>query len=614
MRRKTWLSLPLLLVIGSYCTAQLWTGILDPTRAIDWSSAGVAGGIPARNVCTTVQASTYGNGSSDATSGIQSALNSCATGQAVALSAGTFRINGSLTIPSNVSLRGAGAKNTILDLHGSSNGALNLGSGDPNSGGAVSISSGASSGSTKITVSNASGISVGSYLLITEINNASFVTIAGGEGNCTWCDEFWNGTRARGQIVEVTSVSGTSIGITPGLYSAYTQTPQAVPFNASAKYAGVEDLQVYANNSGYTANFQLRQCAYCWLKGVEGNYTDGDHLQIHWGYRDEIRDSYFTNAYHHAPGTTDSDVFIVDKTSATLVENNILERLHYSIILNWGAAGNVIAYNYMDGNFDENSGNALMANLNTHGAHPQYNLWEGNVGAQLYADGVWGSSSDNTTYRSWMKGATYICSPLTGRAAINCGTGHWAFQAARAMQISFASTSYNFVGSVVGSSEMAGLKLNGNGNSMPAVAQLLWSANRAYDTTAYGFTFGYSELSDSGGLSEDSSNPFNTAFLHGNYNNVDGSLTWASGVTHTLPPSFYRSAKPSFWGTNPWPAMGPDVTGASGPGGHIGSIPAQVCHDGAAKDANGLLIFDADTCYGASTGPAAPTGLQAIVQ
>jgi len=72
-------------------------------------------------------------------------------------------------------------------------------------------------------------------------------------------------------------------------------------FNMSVSYAGVEDLQVFANNTGYAANFALSECAYCWVKGVESNYTDGDHVEVYWGFRDEIRDSYFSNAFFTAP-------------------------------------------------------------------------------------------------------------------------------------------------------------------------------------------------------------------------------------------------------------------------------------------------------------------------
>ena len=264
MRRKYTVIFPLLLLLCAYGQAQLWSGILDPSRAIDWSNAGVPGGIPNRTtICTTLQASNFGNGTSDATSGIQSALSGCPANQVVLLSAGKFRINSSLSIPSNVTLRGAGAGQTILDIHGSSNGAINLGSGDPSSGSSVGITAGSTAGSTSITLSDAGNASVGGYLMITELNDPSYVTIKGDEGNCNWCDTYWNGTRTRGQIVEVTSKSGNTVGITPALYSTFSLTPQAVPFSASARNAGVENLQVFANNSGYTASFLMHMCALC---------------------------------------------------------------------------------------------------------------------------------------------------------------------------------------------------------------------------------------------------------------------------------------------------------------------------------------------------------------
>jgi len=100
----------------------------------------------------------------------------------------------------------------------------------------------------------------------------------------------------------VTDVSGTTITISPGLYSAYTNLPMVASWSPTV-YAGVENLQVYANKTGYNANFALTGCAYCWIKGVESNYTDGDHVDVYFGFHDEIRDSYFSNSFLHSPGT-----------------------------------------------------------------------------------------------------------------------------------------------------------------------------------------------------------------------------------------------------------------------------------------------------------------------
>src|SRR5260370_34540647 len=113
-------SLILLLMVPTTAYTQLWTGIIDPSRALDWSKAGIPGGIPNRTtICSTINAATYGNGISDATGGIQAALNGWPSGQVASLSAGTVLIYGNLGVPSNVTLRGQGADQTILHADGS---------------------------------------------------------------------------------------------------------------------------------------------------------------------------------------------------------------------------------------------------------------------------------------------------------------------------------------------------------------------------------------------------------------------------------------------------------------------------------------------------------------
>src|SRR5882672_6757105 len=83
--------------------AQQWSGILSPSRAINWSSAGVTGGIPNR---TTI-CSTLNPGATAAQ--INSAIAACPSGQVVLLNAGTYTLSSSIKFSkSNVTLRGAG--------------------------------------------------------------------------------------------------------------------------------------------------------------------------------------------------------------------------------------------------------------------------------------------------------------------------------------------------------------------------------------------------------------------------------------------------------------------------------------------------------------------------
>jgi len=543
--------------------------ILSSDRVIDWTQSGIPGGIPNRTtICSTIAAGA-------STSTIQSALNSCGANQVVQLSAGTYNISGGLTIPSNVVLRGAGPQSTILNASGSGSGFIRFGSGTtPVISASTAITAGATAKSTSLTLASASGLAVGSHIMVTQLNDPAYVTITTNNGSCTWCDGGigWNGTRVQGQIVEVTGVSGNTVSITPALYLAYARTPLATPVNMGATNAGVESLQVYMNNTGFTSNFQMQGSSYSWIKNVESNYTDGNHADLHWGFRNEIRDSYFHDAYTHSAGSTDADIFIADKTSGTLVENNALRRLHQSIMLNWGAAGNVIAYNYVDGNFDSGGYNTLFGGLNVHGAHPMFNLWEGNMAPKLDADYFWGSSSHNTAFRNWFKGTTMIYPPLTGRGAEQTASGYLASQALAGVDLSQTTRYYSLVGNVIGSDTQKSL---GTWNQL-----VIARTGRSYYTTnnPYGYTFGYANLTDDGSDSNDTSAAYSTAIVHGDYDYVKGTFTWSSSIaSQNLPNSFYKSAKPTWFGSLAWPAFGPSPTAPTTA--LIGNIPAKACYD-----------------------------------
>src|SRR5262245_50198812 len=113
MRRKLLFPLYVFCIAGSL-SAQPWSGIIDSRRAVDWSTAGVTGGIPNR---TTI-CSTLSPGVSSAQ--INSALASCPAGQVVLLNAGTYNLSSGINLKSNVTLRGAGANRTILNFTGTS--------------------------------------------------------------------------------------------------------------------------------------------------------------------------------------------------------------------------------------------------------------------------------------------------------------------------------------------------------------------------------------------------------------------------------------------------------------------------------------------------------------
>src|SRR5436309_6805615 len=108
-----WLLVNFLILSPMQTEAELWSGIIDRSRAVDWSQAGVPGGIPNRTtICATINP--Y-NGPADQ---INNAIASCPANQVVFLNAGTYNLSSGINLLSHVTLRGAGADETKLAFTG----------------------------------------------------------------------------------------------------------------------------------------------------------------------------------------------------------------------------------------------------------------------------------------------------------------------------------------------------------------------------------------------------------------------------------------------------------------------------------------------------------------
>ena len=100
--------------------------------------------------------------------------------------------------------------------------------------------------------------------------------------------------RVIGQIDKIVNISiGNILTLEQPLFTTYSNTPLATYWNGQTNNAGVENLQVYANNTGYATSFAMSGCAYCWISGVEDNYADGDHVTVSWSYHSGDRQLVF---------------------------------------------------------------------------------------------------------------------------------------------------------------------------------------------------------------------------------------------------------------------------------------------------------------------------------
>jgi Pectate lyase superfamily protein len=519
--------------------------IIPADRRIDWSTAGIPGGIPERTkVCATIDSAVYGNGVTDATGAIQNALDNCPDEQVVYLPDGVYMVGSTIHLYDYDTLRGAGPGKTILKHTGGYLRSM------VDMRGIVyyQVTSlhkthdvlQANKDARVITLSDTSGIATGDILLINQLNDNVLVDPVGVEGKCTYCG-YENGDRTLGQIVEVTAVNGNQVTLNLPLHWTYNTNldPWAYQVDAYAmiRHAGLEDFTLTQDNPDVEFMIEMDGAQYSWVKNVEIKNIQRRAMWVINSLQNEIRECYIHVGIDGYGRDRGYGIFLDVHSSNNLVEDNILSTIDGGgVMTGGGASGNVIAYNYFhDILFDDPWWMIASPSIN-HNPHPKMNLWEGDIGYKAEADIIHGSSSHNTIFRSQMKG--WQSDTITTRN--------------NAIEIAAKNYYMNVVGSVLGT--------HGKSNRYEVLP------GQPYDdyTERVIWALGV-------GSGVDDPNVAATLLRHGNYDYVTNSVVWDPSIpNHDLPDSLYLSGRPEWWcQETPWPPIGPDVAG------YANAIPAQ---------------------------------------
>jgi hypothetical protein len=612
MKRNQLLVFALMLTcFPGYAAAQLWAGVLDPGRAVDWSNVGMPGGIPNR----TTKCATLNPGATAAQ--INSAIASCPSGQVVFLNAGNYNLSAGIDFAnhSNVTLRGAGADQTFVAFTGGTgcegqwsdvcfeNGETNWPGGPVHS---ANWTAGYAKGTTVITLGSSSGLAVGNILVLDQLNDSSdpsniFVCDTQGSGSGQCADEGPSAgqrtNRDQQQIVTVTAINGTQVTFSPALYMPNwrsSQSPGAWWSNTVIKNSGIEDMTLNHTNSSIDnsgAGVAILNALNCWVRGVRSIDSPRSHVRLYIASGIVIRDSYFFGTRNAVSQSYGIEWY---PGGDSLVENNIFEKVTSPFMVNSSSSGSVAAYNYTFNDYETASSNTLYGSVWLHSGGIDNILFEGNVGAAFFGDSIHGTHHFVTLFRNYYNGWE------TGKNQQTTPLLLWTY-----------SRYTNAIGNVLG-------KTGYHTNYECSVNAC--NAGGTRDVSIYG-------LGQMSNNNAPDANVKTTLMRWGNYDTVNGAVQWnasevPSGLAkypnpvpgnHNLPVSFYLSAKPNWWGSMPWPAAGPDVTGGADPSGHAYANPAQVCYNNGSRDGNGILIFNADNCYVSGQGIAPPTNVKSVV-
>lgn len=562
--------------------------VISSDRLVTWQGkVGVEGGIPTRTSlvnCTLPPYNAHADGNNTAAE-IQACLNALTSGQVCYLPPGIYSLSSKLTIPSNVSLRGAGADSTTLLFTANLANDIQIGGNyTDGSTGAINIVSGYTKGSTQLVLQNATGITPGKFIYVSELNDPTIpVNVTNNNGTCNWCGIYGsNGQRARLQLTKVTAVNGNSVSIDPAMYFSFTAslTPQVLKAPTYTQYAGIESLTI--KNAGTSLgsstrrNLNLQGAANCWAQYVKFENLGKRGVNLWFDvFRNEIRDCYFNKVIDQF--NNDNYSVEINSGSGNLIENNVFDDLANGTLM-VSSSGNVIGYNYMKAVHRTSQMTTwFWPDSWTHGAHSSYNLWEGNDQTALEFDFYWGSNSHNVAFRNRFHGkdasiAYDIPNLMTAGAVLTYP------------QNNYMSCVANILGE-------PGFHNKYEETTYQAVSRPIWCTPNA----AFGFT---------------TAAAFNTMQRHMNYDYFTnttktcgsaGEPPCQSSATGTiLPNSLYLAAKPSWFcvqtSTITYPPVGPDVSNGIDQAGHAHKIPARVCYDNTPLDGNGNKKWNGKNC------------------
>jgi len=687
--------LSILLLLPAVARAQLWSGIIDSKRAIDWTQAGLPGStLPDANwpICTTISA--Y-SGAGDT---ITNALAACHTAQpsggVVVLGAGTFTLSNGISFPQDtvghLALRGQGANSTQLNFTTNNcsifgGGFICINSSDnvgPQQGASphwVQVTGGRAKGSTQLILNSlaatGSTVRVGDLLILNQCDTgftgnglaAACTGTANDNGGYFHCQVGWSAANvgcavpseggvnswrngsSEMEAVVVTAINQNGCGATCVTISKPIEQPdwgsdtQAVLIHP-IPYDGVENLSMDGAGLGGTSfsGVSMVNSLHGWVSGCK--ITNMSRLGVHLSdsFGGLVKDNYFfgnPNNYGDHNG-----VRLVGGAN-NLLQNNICHKVGGCFFI--GDANpeqaDVFAYNFLPATAN-GSNSFAVDTADEHGAGISYALYEGNIGFGYNEDGDHGNHLSQTAFRNqwwgWLSCANGQCGASSNSPGSNNGNNQ------NTIRLYYGSRYGNIIGNVLGT---------------PGYHSVYQSFGAFDDLSIY--------IWGAGQLGQPTDTLVNTTTMRwGNYDVVNGATRFLSAevptgaptypntvpASQTLPASFYLTSKPAWFGSIPWPAVGPDVSSGDvgqcagtfdTPGkfngvaatnssqcagsalntawaGHVNANPAMACYFsmGGVPDGTGnVLPFDAKKCYAGSSpspspsAPNPPTNLAIVV-
>ncbi|MBI1183460.1 T9SS type A sorting domain-containing protein [bacterium] len=310
-----------------------------------------------------------------------------AEGGTIILGPGVYLFNESIVVPSNVVLQGDGNQTVLaFNLSEERDAIVFQGQLLPQ---VYPLAQDALAGDNVLYLNNTNGLAKGDILKLC-LPQSKLTT-----------SDWAKGTIA--QFVEIQNIESNTVILKEALRlqlskGGKTRINKVQP----VENAGVSCLQILRNDTtaSQTSNIKFNYAHNCFVQNTTSEYCNFAHVEITNSHNITVSGSFFRFANAYGGGGQGYGVLLQYGSSNCLVENNIFEYLRHAMILQAGANGNVLAYNYsVKPHWEETQlpGNS-SGDLVLHGNYPFANLFEGNIVQNIVVDDSHGKNGPYNTF------------------------------------------------------------------------------------------------------------------------------------------------------------------------------------------------------------------------
>jgi hypothetical protein len=365
---------------------------LPPTRSVDWTLAGLRDTTTIGFIQIDMQVEgAVGNGNVPNDTILDNVLNSISgPGAILNFPDGNFLFNNTINLPSNIIIKGQGAEETTftMDLGGLGHSISIQGSLIASD--TTSLTQTAVKDSNFMLVLDLGDFSIGDWVQIIQ-EDSDLVT-------SSWAN------KGIGQILKIKTVSANKIQFESPFRMDFDimRSPYIVKI-VPVKNAGIECMKIHrvddtAPQQSSTVYFNY--AVNSWVNGIESDNCTFSHVQSRRSSNLYISKSYFHHAFGYGGNGRGYGVMLHATSNECLVENNIFEHLRHSMIVQWGANGNVFAYNYSFDPFWESitTPSNSAGDMVLHGNYTYANLFEQNICRNIVIDDSHGPNGPHNTF------------------------------------------------------------------------------------------------------------------------------------------------------------------------------------------------------------------------